>query len=377
MRKKKKSNGVSARALMIAFGFLIFIGIGVFIACDIINYLGDDPGFAEYYLWLAVYLLVFYAVYFVHIIVHESGHLVFGLLTGYKFSSFRIGSVIITKENGKLKFAHFSLMGTLGQCLLYPPEEENGKIPYRLYNFGGVIFNFLLAFISFVLYLLFPGIYVLSAAFMVSAVIGLWTAASNGIPMSGLVNNDGYNGISLGRDVHALRSFANQLRVNGRMAKGERLRDMPQELFELSEGADIANPINNTIIVFKCNRLMDEHRFEEVRTLCEKLIENENIMPIYKNMLICDLAFCEMLLGEEERAKSRFNKEQKKFMAAMAKNPSIVRTWYAHALFFEKNTAKAEKYLADFEKIAANYPYSGDTESERELMEEVKKAVNL
>ena len=32
--------------------------------------------------------------YFLQIVVHEAGHLVFGLLTGYQYSSFRIGSFI-------------------------------------------------------------------------------------------------------------------------------------------------------------------------------------------------------------------------------------------------------------------------------------------
>ena len=377
MEKKKKSRGGAARVLMLACGFLVFIGVGVFIAFDIIKHLGGDPGFAEYYLWLAVYLLVFYAVYFVQIIVHESGHLVFGIITGYKFSSFRIGNVIITKQNGRLKLARFSLAGTLGQCLLSPPEEKDGKIPYRLYNFGGVIFNVLFSLVCFALYRILPQIHVLSAALMVSAAIGLWMAASNGIPLSGLVNNDGCNGVSLGRDKSALRSFANQLRVNGRMTLGERLRDMPPELFELGEGADESNPINNTINVFYCNKLLDEHRFGEVRDMCEKLLANENIMPVYKNMLTCDLAFCEMLAGETDRAKSRFTKEQKKFMAAMAKNPSIIRTMYAYALLCEKDIVQAEKHLAAFEKAAASYPYSGDIESERELVEEAKKAVVL
>jgi hypothetical protein len=320
---------------------------------------------------------VFYAVYFLQIIIHESGHLVFGLITGYKFSSFRIGNVIITKNNGKFKFARFSVAGTLGQCLLCPPEEKNGKMPYRLYNFGGVIFNAVSMIISLILYFAFPDIHVLSVAFMVSAVIAFWMAASNGIPMKGLVNNDGYNGVSLGKDGNALRSFANQLRVNGRMTLGERLRDMPQELFELPEEADTANPINNTITVFHCNRLMDEHRFGEARELCEKLMAHESVLPIYKNMLACDLAFCEMLEGEADRAKSRFTKAQKKFMAAMSKNPSIMRTQYAYALVCEKDGIQAEKYLAAFEKVSKTYPYKGDIESERELMEEARRRVNI
>ena len=378
MRKDKKTKGKIMGFIMPVFSIAVFIGIGIFIAVNIIAFLGEDFELSEYYLWLAVYLLVLYAVYFLQIIIHEGGHLVFGLLTGYTFISFRIGSFIITKEDGKFRFARFSLAGTGGQCLLCPPEEKEGKIPFVLYNFGGVIFNVIFAVVCLALYLLLPNIHVLSVALMMSAVLSLYTAAANGIPMRmGLVNNDGYNGISLGKDKQAMRSFACQLRINASMAKGARLRDMPAELFELADGADVSNPINNTITGFRCNRLLDEHRFEEMCSLAQQLIEDENVIGIYKNLLVCDISFCEMLAGECDRAVSRFTKEQKKIMAAMAKNPSVIRTQYAYALLCEKDNAKAEKHLAEFEKAAKKHPYPGDIESERELIEEARKAVAL
>ena len=84
-----------------------------------------------------------------------------------------------------------------------------------------------------------------------------------------------------------------------------------------------------------------------------------------------------MLAGECDRAVSRFTKEQKKIMAEMAKNPSVIRTQYAYALLCEKDNAKAEKHLAEFEKAAKKHPYPGDIESERELIEEARKAVAL
>ena len=62
-------------------------------------------------------------------------------MTGYKFNSFRIFSVILIKQNEKLKIKNISLAGTGGQCLMSPPELIDGKMPYVLYNLGGVIFK--------------------------------------------------------------------------------------------------------------------------------------------------------------------------------------------------------------------------------------------
>ena len=52
---------------------------------------------------------------FVQIILHEGGHLIFGLATGYRFVSFRVGSLTLIKEGGKFRFKRFSISGTGGQ----------------------------------------------------------------------------------------------------------------------------------------------------------------------------------------------------------------------------------------------------------------------
>ena len=49
--------------------------------------------------------LCFVAIYvaiIVQIIIHEAGHLIFGQLSGYEFSSFRIFSFMWIKKNGKI-----------------------------------------------------------------------------------------------------------------------------------------------------------------------------------------------------------------------------------------------------------------------------------
>ena len=62
------------------------------------------------------------------------------------------------------------------------------------------------------------------------------------------------------------------------------------------------------------------------------------------------------------------SKAQNRFMKAMKSFPSVIRTEYALALLFEKDTQKAEAIKNTFEKVAKTYPYSQDIESERELM---------
>ena len=53
-----------------------------------------------------LYFIALFVFYFVttvlHTIIHEGGHLVFGLLSGYEFLSFRVMSFTIVKKDGKL-----------------------------------------------------------------------------------------------------------------------------------------------------------------------------------------------------------------------------------------------------------------------------------
>lgn len=118
------------------------------------------------------------------IILHEAGHLLFGRLTGYKFISFRIGKLTLIKEKGKYKIKRFKVPGTLGQCLLLPPDVSPQQVPFVLYNLGGVFINLFSAILATVLLIVFDTIHPgLKLVLLLTAFIGLILALLNGIPM--------------------------------------------------------------------------------------------------------------------------------------------------------------------------------------------------
>ena len=56
------------------------------------------------------FLFIIYVLsFFVQTILHEGGHLIFGLLSNYEFISFRIGSLTLVKEGNKLLFKKFKI----------------------------------------------------------------------------------------------------------------------------------------------------------------------------------------------------------------------------------------------------------------------------
>lgn len=365
MKKKKKFSWQTALL------FLMYVALGGFAGICLSKFTAARCIGDNIFICYLLFILAVYAVVFLQVIVHEAGHLVFGLISGYKFSSFRIGSVIFVKNGDKIKIKRYSLAGTGGQCLMTPPEARDGKIPYVLYNLGGSLFNLISGSVSLVFYLIFPETsigYLISALNMGCAYL---FALSNGIPLKmGMVNNDGHNIISLGKSEAALKAFENQFRINDLLTRGVRLKDMPAALFELPAREDMNNSLVSASAVFTCNRLMDEHRFEEAKALMETVLRSAGaLVGIYKSLMTCDIIFCELALyADTEKAKRLLDKNQQKFMRAMKKNPSVIRTQYAYYSLCENNLEKAREYKDLFEKIAASYPYPAEIESERELL---------
>jgi len=202
----------------------------------------------------------------------------------------------------------------------------------------------------------------------------------NGIPMRmGTVDNDGYNAFALSKNKEAVEAFWVQLKVSEQSSKGVRLRDMPAKWFAVPTDEAMKNSMVTTRCVFTCNRLMDEEKFEEADTLIAHLFEIESgIVGLHHDLLMCDRIYVE-LIGENRRdvIQNMLTKKQKKFMKSMKRFPSVLRTEYALALFFENDTVKAEKIRSEFEKVAKTYPYSQDIESERDLMEIAKRKTTI
>lgn len=317
-------------------------------------------------------ILLMYIVYMVNVIIHEGGHLILGLITGYKFNSFRIFNVILIKQNGKLEIKNLSLAGTGGQCLMSPPELIDGKMPYVLYNLGGVILNVITSLIFIVTYLISPW-KLLSLAMIMSAIMGFASALVNGIPMKiGNINNDGYNAVQLGRDKDALKALWVQLKMNEALAEGVRIKEMPEEWFESVDGKN-DNPMVTSIKVSYCNRLMDMHKFEQTKEEIKKVLESNMVLVgVYRYLLICDYIYCELIDGNLTKAVELYTKDLQKFMKSMKKFPAILRTKYTYELLYNKDNKQAEKIRTLFNIMSEKYPYTSDIEAENELMDMAK-----
>lgn len=366
MNRSSKKKSDFKQYIGIAFMFVLGGVLGYVLIHCIDTYIAEKTLYEVTLLYL-LFIIVMYGAYFLHMIIHEAGHLIFGLLTGYKFRSFRILSFMLLKDKEKLKLRRLSIVGTGGQCIMMPPDIKNGKMPFLLYNLGGSFLNVIASVLPLVIYFGYND----SPFLLIFAVIGFIAALTNGVPMrTSTINNDGYNALAISKSNEALEAFWVQLKVAEQNSNGLRIKDMPAEWFEVPTDESMKNSIVATRGVYACNRLMDEEKFSEADALMKHILEiDSGIVGVHRNLLICDRIYVELIFeNREDVIKNMLTKEQKKFMKAMKSFPSVIRTEYALALFFEKNKAKAERIKKEFEKVAKTYPYAHEIDSERDLM---------
>lgn len=308
---------------------------------------------------------------FIQIVFHEGGHLVFGLATGYEFVSFRVGSIMLLRRDGRFQWCRYNLAGTCGQCLLAPPPWREEGFPVFAYNLGGPLANLVSVALCGVLVGLFrQSSPALACIWIGIGLAGLYLGLMNGIPLkiSGMPN-DGYNALHLGKDPVTRRAFWAQLAINAAQMEGRRLRDIPEDWFSLPEDAGPDDPLKGSVWVFRYSRLLDQGRYEEAGALREELLKKgDRLAAVHRYALQADQGFFDLLNGRTEQGLEILNRSEiKAFCRQMRGNPGIVLVQYGAARA-AGNTQEADRLRARLEKDLAAWPYPGDADATRELL---------
>lgn len=363
--QKKKKKFPWGGVIYIACCLLIGAVIGVVLGVNDVE-LELDP------LTFAGIMVLFMLMMYVHIIIHEAGHALFGMMTGYKFLSYRVGSFMWEKgADGKVRLSRYSLAGTGGQCLMSPPDYNNGQYPYVWYNLGGAVVNLLAAALAGVLLLVFPMGKWVSLALWMLLLTGVLTGLMNGLPIpGGKVNNDGSNAVDISRSPEARRAFWLQMKCNEQIAWGKRPRELPEEYFAPYPPESRANAMVLAMEVLASSRQMDAMNFEEAEKQMLSLVDDKHVPGIYRQLMTIELAWLELVNGRPGAYVEKLeSKEIKQFAKAMKNYPSVLRAQYAVALLKDKDEKKAADIRKAFDKMADQYPHESEIVGERELMD--------
>ena len=309
---KKRAGKISGIIIGIIYMFA-FAAIGAYSASFAESYLGEEETVAKSMIIVLIYVIMAYIGAMIHIAVHEAGHLIFGKLTGYEFKSYRIFNLMWQKDkDGKVRFYKYSLAGTGGQCMMGPPEMKDDNIqdmPFVLYNLGGIIMNLVVSLIFFGFFLLQKETNYFKGFCVVMVIIGISYVLANGIPLPASTN-DGSNTLSIARSKKARKAFWVQMKGVILLTEGTRIKNFPKEWFSMPDEKGLQNTMEAVMAVYVCDRLMDEHRFNEAKKTIDQLLDaNTAINEIHRKLLKTNALYCELLrLKEEIKNKNEENK---------------------------------------------------------------------
>ena len=134
---------------------------------------------------ILIYMIPAAALSFiVHLLLHEIGHLLGGLLTGWKLINLQIYHFALLREKDRMSFRYLPAVNY--QCIMYPKSLEADAI---LYTIGGYRMNLIIALIGLLLLFTTKKLLIWSFAWCLFG-IGLVFYLINGVPNRRRICND-------------------------------------------------------------------------------------------------------------------------------------------------------------------------------------------
>lgn len=304
----------------------------------------------------------------IHIVLHEVGHILGGLISGYDFIMFRLFDTVWIKTASELSKRKEYVPGMMGQALMVPPKNEENP-PFFLYHASGILMNLLTA----LLFIGFGRVFTidwLAHFFTISAFVALFLGITNAIPFKG---SDGYNLLKQFKDKAATAQLTDLLYMYQEMVQGASLERL-QSYVDLEAYSSFEDPNTATIYSLHAQYLFEMKDFKGARKVCEVLYENiEDLFEGHRPLVTLDYLFSLLLTDPNHPEIPRIieSKIYKQFKDV--KQSDYIRFRAAVALYYEKDLEKAEKLLAEGEKLLHLSPTLTDEHFERTMYQYLRE----
>lgn len=302
------------------------------------------------------------------LIIHELGHLVFGLSSGYRFVSFRVFSLAFYKKDGKLRFGRYRVPGTIGQCLLIPSKDDDA-MPYRALLLGGVLFNSIATILFVIPFVLCYSITFLRFFSLGMIFWGIAFAMGNGIPQkSGAAANDGYHAKILPTDSTARSVFFNQLRISAAMTEGKRLAEMPKEWFSLPKDSAL-DPLSASLAIMEAEREMDLARLDAAEEILLDLANRgEDLPEPILSGILSELLYLEMVGKHRRDVIETLRFALDRYFKVMQNSFTYLRIEISYHYLFTGDINQIQRLEKKFEKLKKHFPFTGEVVREELLI---------
>lgn len=368
--------------LALLVGVLIGMGgsilcIGLFSDMTMAEFVGKLKEIAVLELLGVVAFSLFAAFvgFLLQIIIHEAGHLIAGLISGYKFVSFRIFNYTLLKNDKGFKFKKFGIAGTGGQCLMTPPDCPVEELKFKLYNLGGVLLNVVISVIALILWWYVAENEFVSIFLMLFALMGIVFTIINGVPLKLFISNDGMNTKRLNDSIEARRIFANALRVNALIQEGVRPKDMPEEYFWLPDEINFKDYFVIQQYGLVAGLYLDKEQYDEVYRMHDEMVAHKSdLLELFYIEAACELIYLALLKGENDRATELLDEKVKMYIKQYGKvMSSKKRVQCAVALLKDGDEAKAIEIYRELYNKRNDYLMQGEVLMDLELIKSMFK----
>jgi len=236
--KDLKKTPIAIIIFILALIYSAFLGIMISAKYDFFT----EFNLSKFPLLIILLLIEVFISFIISIILHELGHLVFGLSTGYKFHSFQFFTIKLIKIDNKIKVKKATNM-LLGQCVL-DNDNDYKDIKYKLYMYGGSIFNLIFTILPTVIFvLIFVFKKEIISVLLIFGWINIMLFYSNGIPL--VVNgiyNDSMNLKLMNKYDFIKEIVIKSLKLQREMEEKESINDVDNDLINSQ------NDVDNNII---------------------------------------------------------------------------------------------------------------------------------
>lgn len=335
--------------------FIFTVILGIFLSVSLIQI---DPYIKTFDLifYISVFVLILAGFMVVATIIHELGHLVFGLFCGYKFQSFSLWPLTLNKVNKKLKFSRLKVKGIAGQCLMSPDLTNTSLNKTILYNLGGGLGNIIFSLMVIILILIIKpkDVYLillrlLYIANILMAVMNLYPSIVNGIA------NDGYNIKMLLKDENSLKATNKSLAIYAMAMQGYLYTEMPKDFFKVDESYNYNNPLLAMQLSFKINYLIESKEYGKAYEILKNTITSfNNILGHYQNIFLTDKLFFDLIFNTPISKESEDFKDLNKIIVSSKTDLDTLKIKLAYYKLVENDeiifSEVLEKYYQELEK---------------------------
>ena len=231
--------------------------------------------------------------FLVHLILHEIGHYLGGLCTGWRLINLQIYHYTIVKEKNKLRYRY--LPSKNYQCIMYPKSINAGA---TVYTAGGYWMNLLLAVIGLLLMLIYIMNVVVWTFSWCLFGIGITFYLINGLPNTRRVCNDKACNLLLQESEKTRACHNSQLLIARYLNEGITYQGIGEKLICIT-GGKAENDILAYQAVLEYYFYLEANNFDMMRKSLDHIAIGAPISKGVKDIICLEKLYSELMLRFE------------------------------------------------------------------------------